>query len=168
MGTIFEYRSKNELRSELRSTIKGTVLADRTVGNHWWAAVETAEGARVLVLAKMSLSQGECGYKFMDEGAGLTYDLCDCPISLLDLVEQAPLPENLGEQYREWVHITRSRIRAYHEAKHRTWTKGDACEIHGEVYTVVGDHNGSSFVVQKVEDGGLYRGRRVDMKPVSN
>lgn len=167
MGTYYGYDSKNEIREELRGSLNGTVLADRTVGNNWWAAVERPDGTRLLFLAKMSKSQGVWGYKPLCDSEGISADLCNCPMSLLEIVEEAPLPTGLGEMTLGWVNDTRDRIRAYHEARNRVWEMGDLCEIHGHLYSVLAVVTKTKAHVRLEETGVVYSAKLTNMKPVT-
>jgi hypothetical protein len=84
------------------------LLADRPVGNHYWAAVETKSGQKLVFLALMQGGGRNMGwgYKDMDEYAGPSY--YDCPLALLDMTDEPT------EGYAvEW----RRKVREYHAVK---------------------------------------------------
>lgn len=83
-------------------------LADRVVGNHYWAAIEVASGRKLIFLALMSSGGKDMGwgYKDMTEDSGPCY--YDCPLSLLDMTD-----EPTSGYAAEW----RTKVRAHHATK---------------------------------------------------
>lgn len=84
------------------------LLADRVVGNHYWAAIELASGRKLVFLALLQ-SGGKnmgWGYKDMDESMGPCY--FDCPLSLLAMTD---------EPTEGYAVAWRAKVRAHHAAK---------------------------------------------------
>ncbi len=82
------------------------VIADRVVGNHYWAVLEAPDRPRFILLALMQSGRGDgWGYKDMDEYAGPHHH--DCPLSFLDL---APDHDGLNAYAKAW----RIRVRQHH------------------------------------------------------
>jgi hypothetical protein len=132
-----------------------TVLADRVVGNHYWAAIE-ARGRRFVFLALMQ-SGGRgmgWGYKDMDEYAG-PY-VVDCPLALLEMTDEPTEGHAVG-----W----RQKVREYHAAKRakraarRVLEPGTVVRLAGQEYRMhssAGPRRG--WYVSFVGGGGtLYR-----------
>lgn len=86
------------------------LLADRVVGNHYWAAVKRLDGehaGRVFIFLALMKSGGPnsgWGYKDMDETIGPFY--YDCPLALLNMATDPPY----GPYAAEW----RQGVRDYH------------------------------------------------------
>lgn len=84
------------------------LLADRVVGNHYWAAIQLPAGRKVVFLALLQSGGKDMGwgYKDMTEDSGPCY--YDCPLSLLKMTDEPT------EGYAvEW----RQKVRAHHAAK---------------------------------------------------
>jgi hypothetical protein len=83
------------------------VLADRVVGNHYWAAIESRGRRCVALVLMQGGGRGEgWGYKVMDEHAG-PY-VVDCPLALLDMTDEPTEGHAVG-----W----RQKVRGYHAAR---------------------------------------------------
>jgi hypothetical protein len=158
MGTTYGYGSKNEIKEELRSELK--VLAERTVGNHWWAVIEH-EGKRIIYLALISKTKGEpdWGYKEIPESMGPSY--YDCPEALLNLAEEAP------RELSKWAAGWRVKCRAYHAARKVKYSVGDAVTIGSKAYEVTSVLTRNRYHVALVSTGKVYRSTSVDMTPVA-
>lgn len=84
------------------------LIADRVVGNRYWAAIQSADGRKFIFLALMQSGGRDTGwgYKDMTEHSGPYYH--DCPLSLLEMTDEPT------EGYAaEW----RKRVRTHHENK---------------------------------------------------
>lgn len=84
------------------------LLADRVVGNHYWAAIQVASGRKLVFLALLKGGGRNMGwgYKDMTEDCGPCY--YDCPLSLLAMTD-----EPVDGYAVEW----RKKVRAYHANK---------------------------------------------------
>ncbi len=106
------------------------LLADRVVGNHYWAAIETPKGEKFVFLALMQGGGRDMGwgYKDMTEHCGPYHH--DCPLSLLEMTDEPT------EGYAvEW----RKRVREFHANKKAKPVRGpgDKFSINGTVYELV-------------------------------
>lgn len=101
-------RQVSEFRSPGSWSEGTTLLADRVVGNHYWAALQDKSGAKFIFLALMKGGgkNSGWGYKDMTEHCGPYY--YDCPLSLLEMTD-----EPTGESAIAW----RKKVREYHAAK---------------------------------------------------
>lgn len=129
-----------------------TLVADRVVGNHYWAALRLPDGKVTIWLALMekgSRREGY-GYKSMDESAGLC--CLDCPLSLLNLATEP----TCNECAAAW----RAQVREYHvERARRPETEADMqVSYGGNQYCLVspaGRHFG--WNVRRCSDGTMFR-----------
>ena len=134
----------------------GDLLADRVVGNHYWAAVKRLHGERageVFIFLALMQSGGRSsgwGYKSMDETVGPSY--YDCPLALLNMATDPPY----GPYAAEW----RQKVRDYH-AKRAARPKpvaGLVVEYGGDAYCLTepaGPRRG--WNVTRCRDGLLMR-----------
>jgi len=114
MGWSFSCNPRHG-RAELVAEIRGprfwaegvTVLADRVVGNHYWAAIESRGRRCVALVLMQGGGRGEgWGYKVLDEHAG-PY-VVDCPLALLEMTDEPTEGHAVG-----W----RKKVRGYHAAR---------------------------------------------------
>lgn len=127
------------------------LLADRVVGNHYWAAIELASGRKFIFLALLAGGGKDMGwgYKDMTEDSGPCY--YDCPLSLLAITDEPT------EGYAvEW----RRKVRAHH-AKKRERAKpaaGAIVSYGGHEYRLrkpAGPRRG--WYVDRIDNGCGYR-----------
>lgn len=113
MGWLYSYDKRHDKAAQVAEfrapgswSAGTTLLADRVVGNHYWAALQLADGKVTIILALMRKGGPDCGYgyKLMDETVHPYY--YDCPLSLLKMATDPPYNENAAE----W----RAKVREYH------------------------------------------------------
>jgi hypothetical protein len=128
-------------------------LADRVVGNHYWAAIELASGRKLVFLALLQGGGKDSGwgYKDMYETMGPCY--YDCPLSLLAMT---------GEPTEGYAVGWRAKVRAHHAAKkarpeYESGMRVQYGDHEYRLHTPAGPRKGWNVV--RCGDGALFRMR---------
>lgn len=136
----------------LRMFVDGTtVLADRVVGNHYWAALKVPDGRVTIFLALMKCGGRSMGYGYesMEESARPAY--YDCPLALLAMATEPP--NAAAAKWREMV-------REYHRRRLATPkpTAGLQVRAEGVDYELLSPSGpGRGWNVKRCGDGAMFR-----------
>lgn len=141
MGWTFsnKWQSKQDVVNE---RTRGGLVPHRLVGTHLWYIAEATTGHKIICLDRIMYSQGEYGYKAIDETMHPFY--YDCPLSLLKqaspVVSEAPAPDGAlvsadAARWRERVHEHHADTKA-RRASVAALKAGDMVHYGGRSYTL--------------------------------
>ncbi len=152
MGWLFGYRNTTDIKNDVNAMRGSLTLVDQKVtnyGRHIWSLYETQVGERFINLDLCRKTDGEWGYKDMDESMG---PFCyDCP---LDLIRKAgPTKHHTAQTWRDAVE-------SFHARSTRKLTVGTKIRMYSNNYEVVSV--GRQKIVRR-EDGRVFRLNRRNM-----
>lgn len=162
MGWFYTHaQSKKEICDYIRS--QKEVLDTRVVDNNLWALINFDRGdeapSRGIALFLLDRSDGEWGYKSIDEGSGPLY--YNCPITLL---RKASNYRNLNPNTKDDISLERSttwrkKALLYHlvNIESNTLKKsaklGDTINVYGRTFTLASPISNGVASVQEIIDG---------------
>ena len=159
MGWLFGWESQRDVKNHCLSELENfEVIGHKSTSfgkNLWVACKDRKDGKSFIVLFLLSKSDGEWGYKDIDESMGPYAK--DCPISLLEKTS------GLDSEYsKKW----RSQVIEYHEKLKQLGKDvqiGEIIEVYGKKYEIV-DKINRHFRGVSLENGRVYRIKKTQIK----
>lgn len=136
------------------------VLKHSVKGNHLWVLAQHIKdnkpGVMFIALFLLSKSQGEWGYKDLDDTCGPYY--YDCPISYVKAVKESG--RELSKTSSEWMEKVEQHhtIVAEKRKKSKALKPGDKVNFQGVIYQLIKKYGGRyGWEVRSMQDHGIYR-----------
>lgn len=159
MGWLFTYANyssaKEYAETEIIKKNGDRVIKHRLVGNHLWMLYKGDSGKKLIVLCLIQKSEGQYGYKDIDETMGPYY--YDCPLSF---IKEADEPYN--DSARNW----REKVKKHHankKEKKETFAAGMKIKYGNHAYTLMEYLGRKGWSIVR-EDGEKFRMPNTRMK----